>query len=506
MVADGDAAGGEHDVAGGGSDARGDRRAIVADHAEVGRLGAGLVDRGRQRVRRGVDPLAAARRRGDVDQLVAGGQDRDPRTARDLDLGDAERGEQPELAGPEHGAGAEDDGARGDVLALAPHVVTGRHRRHLDQAVGVAGVLAWHHRVGAERHRRAGEDAHRGARAQGRRRQRAGGDLAVDRSRAGAVGRAHRVAVHRGVVEAGQVAGRDHRRHQRAPVGGAEGDALAARRAGGGDDQRPGLLDGVHASTIAVGRWYSRAMRSCLPWVLLLGCAGSSGAVAPTPTPTPTPPAPPPVSIDVPQEVHLRGVRQLTFGGENAEAYWSAGGDQLIFQTTRAPYACDQIMTMPAHGSGVPSPTLVSTGTGRTTCAYFAGDDADVIYASTHALGPDCPPPPDRAQGYVWALYDYAIYRARADGSAPQVLTDVVGAYDAEATVCATDGSIVFTSDRDGDLELYRMDADGGNVRRLTHTAGYDGGAFFSADCTQLVWRASPAGEALADYQRLLAS
>ena len=203
-----------------------------------------------------------------------------------------------------------------------------------------------------------------------------------------------------------------------------------------------------------------------------------------------------------PREVHLADVRQLTFGGENAEAYWSPSGDELILQSTRPPYACDQIFRLPlAEGEQM---TMVSTGAGRTTCAFFSAER--IIYSSTHAADPECPPTPDFSRGYVWPIYDsYQIYSAAADGSDLRALTDTA-AYDAEATVCPVDGSIVFTSTRDGDLELYRMDADGGNVKRLTESPGYDGGGFFSRDCSKIVWRASrPEGEALEDYQALLA-
>src|SRR6185369_6616207 len=132
----------------------------------------------------------------------------------------------------------------------------------------------------------------------------------------------------------------------------------------------------------------------------------------------------------------------------------------------------------------------VSSGKGATTCSYFLPGDREVIYASTHLGGDPCPPRPDHSKGYVWALYDtYDIFRANADGSNVRRITEAKG-YDAEATVCKTDGSIVFTSTRDGDIDLYRMDADGANVKRLTSTLGYDGGAFFNADCTKIVWRA----------------
>ncbi len=204
-------------------------------------------------------------------------------------------------------------------------------------------------------------------------------------------------------------------------------------------------------------------------------------------------------------EAHLTDVRQLTFGGENAEAYWSPDGSELILQSTRDPYGCDQIFRLAVDGSA--DPILVSTGTGRTTCAYFTADGQRVLYSSTHLAGPECPPVPDHSQGYVWPLYDSMdLFSARTDGSELRRLTQS-GSYDAEATVCNRDGSIIFTSTRDGDLDLYRMEADGGNVQRLTDTPGYDGGAFFSADCTKIVWRASrpTPDEELEDYRRLLA-
>ncbi len=204
-----------------------------------------------------------------------------------------------------------------------------------------------------------------------------------------------------------------------------------------------------------------------------------------------------------PREVHLAAIRQLTFGGENAEAYWAPDGLKLSFQSTRPPYSCDQIFSLPADGT---APTLISTGKGKTTCAYFYPDGKRFLYASTHLASPDCPAPPDRTHGYVWAIDGtYEIFARDASGGELDRLTNNA-AYDAEATICALDGSIVFTSDRDGDLELYRMDADGQNVVRLTNTPGYDGGAFFSRDCKQIVYRASrPTGADLEDYRRLLA-
>ena len=205
------------------------------------------------------------------------------------------------------------------------------------------------------------------------------------------------------------------------------------------------------------------------------------------------------------RESHLADVVQLTFQGQNAEAYWSPDGTELILQAYFPPYDCDQIFRLDPAKPG--ELTLVSTGKGRTTCAYIFPGGERVLYSSTHLGGDACPPEPDRSQGYVWPLYSsYDIFTAKRDGSDLKPLTQT-RSYDAEATICPLDGSIVFTSTRDGDLELYRMDAGGSNVKRLTEAPGYDGGAFFSADCQQIVWRASrPEGEELADYRRLLAN
>ena len=206
----------------------------------------------------------------------------------------------------------------------------------------------------------------------------------------------------------------------------------------------------------------------------------------------------------LPGERHFGKLRQLTFAGENAEAYFSFRGDRLIFQSTHPPYGCDQIFTMDLRGEGV---RRVSTGKGRTTCGYFLPGDRRILYASTHESGEDCPPKADMSQGYVWALYKgYDIYTARADGGDARPLTRTPG-YDAEATVAPDGKRIVFTSVRDGDLELYSMKLDGSDVRRLTHEKGYDGGAFYSPDSRQIVYRANHPTEpkAVERYERLLA-
>jgi Tol biopolymer transport system component len=204
-----------------------------------------------------------------------------------------------------------------------------------------------------------------------------------------------------------------------------------------------------------------------------------------------------------PREKHFTELRQLTFGGENAEAYWSPDGRQLIFQSTRDGAACDQIFTIDLHDG---TTKRVSSGEGTTTCSYFYYPTPKrILYASTHHVAPGCPPKPDRSQGYVWPLHDFDIYSATPDGGDRKPLITGKG-YDAEATIAFDGSRMVFTSVRDGDLELYTAKLDGSDIKRITNAPGYDGGAFFSPDSTKLVWRASrPTGEQLADYKNLLA-
>lgn len=200
-------------------------------------------------------------------------------------------------------------------------------------------------------------------------------------------------------------------------------------------------------------------------------------------------------------EPRLRNVKQLTFGGENAEAYWNKDGTELIFQARRGDMKCDQIFRMNADGS---KERQVSVGNGRTTCGYIQIDDS-IIYASTHAHGEGCLEEPDRSQGYVWPLHpEMDLWQADADGSNARLLFQSDG-YDAEATVCPQDGRVIFTSTMNGDLDLYMIDKDGSNLRQITNTPGYDGGAFFSPDCSKIIWRASrPEGEELEEYRALL--
>jgi TolB protein len=183
----------------------------------------------------------------------------------------------------------------------------------------------------------------------------------------------------------------------------------------------------------------------------------------------------------------LTNIKQLTFGGENAEAYWSPDGKRLIFQTTRGDSKCDQIYIMNADGA---DQHMVSTGKGRTTCAYFLPDGKHIEYASTHLASPGCPPDADKSKGYVWAVYpSYDIFVAKDDGTDLKRITSADG-YDAEATINWKTKKIIYTSMASGDLDLWTMDLDGSHKKQFTTSYGYDGGAVISRDGKKVAWRA----------------
>jgi TolB protein len=263
--------------------------------------------------------------------------------------------------------------------------------------------------------------------------------------------------------------------------------------------------------------WLALALVALAPGWLLLGhlvrLHAQESAKAPS--------HPTAVSLAYPGEKHLAHVRQLTFGGQSAEAYFSADDKYLTFQhqgqffdpRTHASVGpnvgCDQIFRIPVDSpAGKPVvPKLISNGQGRTTCSYFFPSGDRILYSSTFAAGVACPPPPDYSQGYVWPIYNtYTIYTAKPDGSDLRPLSSAPG-YNAESTITRDGKHIVFTSTRNGDLDIYTMDADGTNVKQLTHELGYDGGPFWSYDGKKIVYRAehpqTPAQ--IKDYKELYA-
>jgi TolB protein len=204
-----------------------------------------------------------------------------------------------------------------------------------------------------------------------------------------------------------------------------------------------------------------------------------------------------------PNETHLLNIKMLTDEGENAEAYFSFDESRIIYQSSHGSYKCDQIFTMLFDGS---EKQLLSTGFGKTTCSYFYPDNNQFLYASTHTADSACPPPPDYSKGYVWKVYKtFDLYVGRLDQSGVSPLNPAPG-YDAEATISPLGDKIVFTSQRNGDLDIYTMNLDGSDLKQLTNEVGYDGGPFFSWDGSKIVYRAyhPQSMEEIARYQSLL--
>jgi TolB protein len=216
--------------------------------------------------------------------------------------------------------------------------------------------------------------------------------------------------------------------------------------------------------------------------------------------------------IHYPQEKHLKNVKQLTFGGNNAEAYWSNDSKKLVFQSDNPAWGaqCDQIYWFDPFTDDLSKmqPHHISKRGGRTTCAYFMPGDTMIIYASTHAESTDCPPVPERRHGgkYVWPVYSsYDIYVSDLRGNLRMQLTNIPG-YDAEPTVSPKGDRIVYTALRQGDLNLWTMNIHGQDKKQITFLPGYDGGAFFSPDGNSIIFRASrpEAGTARTEYYELL--
>lgn len=244
-------------------------------------------------------------------------------------------------------------------------------------------------------------------------------------------------------------------------------------------------------------------IRSILGALVLIaisvGCASSTSGIKISGDP----------GLSFPKEVRIGNIRQLTYEGTNAEAYWSFDGQWLSYQHTGENAECDQIFRISADGK---IRNRISNGKGRTTCAYYYPNGKDVLYSSTHGKAAACPASPDKSKGYVWPLYpSFQFYKAKADGSGEvtPIEPGAPSAYNAEMTVCK-DGKVVFTSDRNGDLDLYvgKIDSKGfiTNIKQVTDKLGYDGGAFFSTDCSKLVWRASrpKPGKEEDEYVKLL--
>ncbi|MCA0381436.1 MAG: hypothetical protein LCH58_04695 [Bacteroidetes bacterium] len=218
-------------------------------------------------------------------------------------------------------------------------------------------------------------------------------------------------------------------------------------------------------------------------------------------------------SLRYADEKNLRNIQQLTFGGDNAEAYFSFDDQWIIFQKTnpKEGITCDQMFIgkVPAPGEKF-TYKMVSTGKGRTTCGAFTKDGKHVIYASTHLGSSECPPVPDRSKygnKYIWPLYDsYDIFMADYNGKIVKQLTNAKG-YDAEATISPDGKKMVYTSTKSGDLELWIMDLKTGKEKQVTNMLGYDGGAWFSPDGKKLIWRASrpTAAADIKEYKDLLA-
>ena len=233
----------------------------------------------------------------------------------------------------------------------------------------------------------------------------------------------------------------------------------------------------------------NRAPALILPAALALAVLAATGA-AKKPAFRPVPPtAVVQDSLIRPGETHLAHLWQLTFGGQNAEAYWSGDGTRLTFQGMQGEHGtwpCDQQYVYDLVTGKV---TRISTGLGRTTCGYFYDHDQRVLFASTHAGGDSCPPSPDMSHGYTWAIYPtYDIWTVKPDGSDLRRFIEHPG-YDAEGTMSVDGKWLVFTSKRENDVDLYKIHMDGTGLTRLTNSVGYDGGAFFSHDGKRLVWR-----------------
>ncbi len=203
-----------------------------------------------------------------------------------------------------------------------------------------------------------------------------------------------------------------------------------------------------------------------------------------------------------PGGTHLANIRQLTNTGTQAEAYFSADGQWITFQSTREGRTCDQQYVMKTDGTQF---KRISNGDGKTTCGWFLPDGKKLLFASSDANEKLCPPKLDPSKGYVWGLDPFDIYSVNRDGSNLKRITSY-NTYTAEGVISPDGTRMVFTSLKDGDLDIYTMNVDGSDVKQLTRQAGYDGGPWWSPDGKKIAYRAyHPTDPAeLKDYQDLL--
>ncbi len=257
-------------------------------------------------------------------------------------------------------------------------------------------------------------------------------------------------------------------------------------------------------------KFFSFSFSSILLLALVSSCQQPSAGSEDASDTDSTQAAKPQDSLLLEGEKHLKNIRQLTNGGDNAEAYFSFNNKMAVFQSNYDGWGveCDQIFYVDLQNDNLmeTQPPMLSTGKGRTTCSYFMPGDTTVLYASTHLGADACPPEPSREEGYVWPIYEsFDIFVSDLNGNIVKQLTNSPG-YDAEATVSPKGDKIVFTSTRSGDLELWTMNIDGTQQKQVTNGLGYDGGAFFSPDGTKLVFRASrpQSEEEKTEYKDLL--
>lgn len=186
------------------------------------------------------------------------------------------------------------------------------------------------------------------------------------------------------------------------------------------------------------------------------------------------------------RESHLTSIRQLTSGGQNAEAYWNSTGTKIVYQSTQPEWPDEQIVIMNADGSGK---KLISSGKGRCTCSYFVPGDKKVIFSATDWADPGPQAKADMSKGYVWMVNpNFRQFEVDlATGARKQI--QVGQGYCAETTVDPNGKFMTFTSTRDGDLDIYRSRLDGSRLTRLTNEVGYDGGPFVSWDGKKIVYR-----------------